>query len=139
MDDFISVRILLSLPGCITLVTLSTQILKKYITKLESRTIALIVSVVVAIARVIAKEEYTLISIIIGLINTIPILWGATAAYDTMMKKDKIPITNITEVINAEIGTNQIIDIKDNDGEENITNEKEEKGDNIEKKEKEKI
>ena len=139
MEDFISVRILLSLPGCITLVTLSTQILKKYITKLESRTIALIVSVVVAIARVIAKEEYTLISIIIGLINTIPILWGATAAYDTMMKKDKIPITNITEVINAEIGTNQIIDIKDNGGEENITNEKEEKGDNIEKKEEEKI
>ena len=133
MEDFISVRILLSLPGCITLVTLSTQILKKYITKLESRTIALIVSVVVAIARVIAKEEYTLISIIIGLINTIPILWGATAAYDTMMKKDKIPINNIMEEVNAEIGTNQITDIKANVKEKSIEN------DNIQKKEEEKI
>ena len=95
MGEFVTVRILLSLPGCITLVVLSTQLFKKYFKNVESKIIALVSSAIVAVARIFAIGEYDITSIIIGIINILPILWGATGAYDTMVKKNKTPISTI--------------------------------------------
>ncbi len=91
MEEFITVKILLSLPGCVTLVVLSTQLFKRYFKNVKSRTIALVLSGIIAVARIFAVGEYDITSIIIGIINILPILWGATGAYDTMTKKNKTP------------------------------------------------
>ncbi len=94
MEEFISAKVLLSLPGCITIVVFSTQLFKKYFKNTKSKTIALILSVIIAIGRIFALGEFDIPSIIIGIINTLPILWGATSAYDTMTKsKTKAKVT----------------------------------------------
>lgn len=86
MEGFINTELLLSLAGCVGIVMVITQLVKKYI-KVDPKIIALVSSIVIGVIRVIVKEDYDVSSIIVGLLNIIPILWGATGGYDIMTKQ----------------------------------------------------
>ncbi len=88
MDEFITVQLILSLAGCVGIVLATTQLIKKY-TKVDPKIIALIMSILIGTVRVIALGKYDVLSIIIGILNIIPILWGAIGGYETMIKPRK--------------------------------------------------
>lgn len=115
MNELISVQLILSLAGCVGIVIATTQLIKKYI-KTDPKIIALIVSILIGIARTIAIGKYDMISILIGLLNIIPILWGAIGGYDTMLKPKMCgkseetpenPIEKTTEEITMEDDTKE--------------------------------
>lgn len=85
MNEFITVQIVLSLAGCVGIVIATTQLVKKYI-KIDPKIIALIISLILGIGRIIIMGNYDAISIFIGLLNIIPILWGSIGGYDTVIK-----------------------------------------------------
>lgn len=86
MNEFITADLLLSLAGCVGIVMAGTQILKKYI-KTDAKNIALVLSIIIGIVRIIILKRFTIEGIFVGLLNILPILCGAIGAYDGMLKR----------------------------------------------------
>ena len=93
MEEFFSPKLLLSLPGCVTIVVIATQILKNYIPT-NSKIIALVISILVTIARIFTMDEYSVTLVIIEILNILPILWGSMSGYDTLLKNKQKPVTS---------------------------------------------
>lgn len=91
MNSFISSEVLLSFTGCVGIVIVATHIFKKYF-PLSSKTIALIFSIIVAIARIVVSAKFSAGDIVMGFINIIPIYCGAIGGYDAMLKTKSTPI-----------------------------------------------
>lgn len=89
MENFITVDMFLSLSACILIVTAGTQILKKYV-NYDAKWLALILSFIVTAVRIIVVADYSVLGIIIGIFNIIPILLGSIGGYETIIK----PIAN---------------------------------------------
>ncbi len=101
MDEFLTTKVLLSLPGCVTFVIFGTQVLKKFFS-LDSKKIALIISGILVIARIFLLGEFDVPSILIEILNILPILWSSTAGYDSLIKnKTKKSCTSVTQNINT--------------------------------------
>lgn len=103
MNEFISVQLILSLAGCVGIVIATTQLVKKFL-KTDPKIIALVVSIVIGIARILAMGKYDIVSIFVGILNIIPILWGAIGGYDSMFKAkcDKSLVPNDQSTIQEE-------------------------------------
>ncbi len=134
MEEFFSDRVLLSLPGCVTIVIFGTQVLKKFFS-FHSNYVALGMSVFTAIARILVVGDYDITSILIGILNVLPILWGASGGYDSFMKnkskktnqltlgESSLPTLNI-EIIDSTNDSNTICaDITANEDTQKITKE----------------
>lgn len=89
MENFITVDMFLSLTACIAIVAAGTQILKKYV-NYDAKWLALILSFIVTAVRIIVVADYSVLGIIIGIFNIIPILLGSIGGYETIIK----PIAN---------------------------------------------
>ncbi|HIS12702.1 MAG TPA: hypothetical protein IAB40_06320 [Candidatus Onthocola stercoravium] len=89
MENFITIDMFLSLTACITIVALGTQLLKKYV-NYDAKWLALILSAIVTIVRIIVVADYSLLGIVIGIFNILPILLGSIGEYETLVK----PIVN---------------------------------------------
>lgn len=89
MENFITIDMFLSLTACITIVALGTQLLKKYV-NYDAKWLALILSAIVTVVRIIVVSDYSVLGIIIGIFNIIPILLGSIGGYETLVK----PIVN---------------------------------------------
>lgn len=89
MENFITLDMFLSLAGCITIVTIATQLVKQFC-KIDAKWLALLISAIVTAVRVIAIGDYSGKGIIVGIFNIIPILYGAIGGYETIIK----PIAN---------------------------------------------
>lgn len=107
MDGFITSELLLSLAGCVGVVMAVTQVLKKHI-NVSPKNIALIVSIIVGVSRIIILKRFSLDEIFIGIINILPILCGAIGAYDAMIKPKE---TKTKNVVVTNINPNNLSDV----------------------------
>lgn len=82
--EFIELDMLLSLAGCVVVVGLVTQALKKYFKKLKALWLNLVVSVIIGGIRIFVVGDFTAEGIITGILNIFVIMLAAGGGYDTV-------------------------------------------------------
>ena len=82
--EFITLDMLLSLAGCVTIVAVVTEALKKYFTKINALWLNLICSIIVGAIRVYFVADFTADGIITGILNIFVIMLAAGGGYDTV-------------------------------------------------------
>lgn len=83
LDHFITKDMFLDLSGCILIVCATVQALKGCF-DLNPMLLNLMVSTVVTFIRIIFMKDFSLEGIILGFLNLIPILLGASGAYEVI-------------------------------------------------------
>lgn len=84
--EFITLDMLLSLAGCILIVAIITEALKKYFKNLDALLLNLICSIVIGILRIIVINDFSMTGIITGILNVFVIMLSAGGSYDTAKK-----------------------------------------------------
>lgn len=84
--EFITIDMFLSLAGCILIVALVTEALKKYFTKINALWLNLICSIIVGILRIIVINDFSFNAILTGILNIFVIMLSAGGSYDTAKK-----------------------------------------------------
>lgn len=83
MNDFISIEILSTIVGCSMVVTLLTQIFKKYLPEtIDTKWLALGFSVVIGILRIIYVGQFDFAGIVSGIINMFVLLGVSIGVYE---------------------------------------------------------
>ena len=81
LDKFITEKMFLDLAGCIIFVTTSVELAKHYI-PLNPLLLNLIITGLVTLMRILFLKDFSAKGIMLGLINFIPILLGATGTFE---------------------------------------------------------
>jgi len=83
MNDFVSIEILGTIAGCSLIITLLTQVFKKYLPeKIDTKWLALVFSIVVGILRIIYIGQFDFAGITSGVINIFVLLASAIGIYE---------------------------------------------------------
>ena len=83
MNDFVSIEILGTIAGCSTIVTLLTQIFKKYLPEsVDTKWLALLFSTIVGILRIFYVGQFDFAGIVSGIINIFVLLASAVGIYE---------------------------------------------------------
>lgn len=83
MNDFISIEILGTIAGCSAIITLFTQIFKKFLPeKFDTKWLALIFSVIIGGLRIIYVGQYDFAGIVSGVINIFVLLGVSIGIYE---------------------------------------------------------
>ncbi len=83
MNDFISIEILGTIAGCSAIITLLTQISKKFLPeKFDTKWLALIFSVIIGGLRIIYVGQYDFAGIVSGVINIFVLLGVSIGIYE---------------------------------------------------------
>lgn len=83
MNDFISIEILGTIAGCSAIITLLTQIFKKFLPeKFDTKWLALIFSVIIGGLRIIYIGQYDFAGIVSGVINIFVLLGVSIGIYE---------------------------------------------------------
>ena len=93
MNEFISIEILGTIAGCSAIITLLTQVFKKYLPeKIDTKWLALVLSVIIGGLRIIYVGQYDFAGIVSGIINVFILLSISIGIYeisDTAVEKIK--------------------------------------------------
>lgn len=83
MEDFITIEMLGTLVGCSLIVSLLTQVLKKYIPEtVDTKWLALLFSVIVGVLRIFYIANFTYAGIVAGIINVFVLLAVSVGIYE---------------------------------------------------------
>lgn len=83
MNEFISIDILATIGGCSLLITLLTQIFKKYIPdKIDTKWLALIFSIIVGVLRIVYVGQFDFAGIVSGILNIFVLLGTSIGLYE---------------------------------------------------------
>lgn len=83
MQDFITIEMLGTLVGCSAIVTLLTQVLKKYIPEtVDTKWLALLFSIIVGALRIFYVSDFTFAGIVTGIINIFVLLAVSVGIYE---------------------------------------------------------
>ena len=83
MNEFISIEILGTIAGCSAVITLLTQVFKKFLPeKFDTKWLALIFSVIIGGLRIIYIGQYDFAGIVSGIINIFVLLGVAVGIYE---------------------------------------------------------
>lgn len=83
MEEFVSIEILGTIGGCSLVITLLTQVFKKYLPeKFDTKWLALIFSVIIGILRIIYVGEFGFAGIVSGIINIAVLLSTSVGLYE---------------------------------------------------------
>lgn len=83
MNDFVSIEILGTISGCSLVITLLTQVFKKYLPeKLDTKWLALIFSAIVGVLRMIYLQQFNFAGIVSGIINIFVLLAVSIGIYE---------------------------------------------------------
>ena len=83
MNDFVSIEILTTIVGCAALVTLLTEIFKKYLPQnIDTKWLSLIFSVIIGIIRIIYVGQFDFAGIISGIINIFILLGSSIGIFE---------------------------------------------------------
>ena len=83
MNDFISIEILGTIAGCSAIITLLTQIFKKFLPeKFDTKWLALVFSVIIGGLRIIYVGQYDFAGIVSGVINIFVLLGVSIGIYE---------------------------------------------------------
>ena len=83
--EFITVEMFATVVGCSTIITLLTQVFKRFLPEnIDSKWLALIFSILVGIVRVIYLEDFTFTGITVGIVNIFLLLAIAIGEYEVV-------------------------------------------------------
>lgn len=83
MDEFISIEVLGTIAGCSAIITILTQIFKKYLPKnVDSKWLALAFSVIIGVLRIIYVGQFDFAGIVSGIINIFVLLGISIGIYE---------------------------------------------------------
>ena len=83
MDEFISIEVLGTIAGCSAIITILTQIFKKYLPKnVDSKWLALAFSVIIGVLRIIYVGQFDFAGIVSGIINIFVLLGVSIGIYE---------------------------------------------------------
>ena len=100
MNEFVSIEILGTIAGCSMIITLLTQVFKKYLPeKLDTKWLALVFSIIIGILRIVYVGQFDFAGIVSGIINIFVLLSVSIGIYE-------IGGTTIENIKNLIGGTN---------------------------------
>lgn len=83
MNEFVSIEILGTLAGCSLIITLLTQVFKRYLPeKIDTKWLALVFSVIVGILRIFYVDQLDFDGIVSGIINIFVLLAASIGIYE---------------------------------------------------------
>ncbi len=83
MNDFVSIEILGTIAGCSLIITLLTQVFKRYLpNKIDTKWLALVFSIVVGVLRIIYIGQFDFAGITSGIVNIFVLLASAIGLYE---------------------------------------------------------
>lgn len=83
MNEFVSIEILGTIAGCSAIITLLTQVFKKYLPeKLDTKWLALIFSIIIGGLRMIYAGQFDFAGIVSGIINIFVLLGVSVGLYE---------------------------------------------------------
>lgn len=83
MNEFVSIEILGTIAGCSAIITLLTQVFKKYLPeKLDTKWLALAFSIIIGILRIIYVGQFNFAGIVSGIINVFVLLGVSIGLYE---------------------------------------------------------
>jgi len=82
--EFIELDMFLSLAGCVVIVGIVTQALKKYFKKIKALWLNFFTSIVVGAIRIFVVGDFSANGIILGILNIFVIMLAAAGGYDTV-------------------------------------------------------
>lgn len=83
MNEFVSIEILSTIAGCSLIITLLTQVFKKYLPQsVDTKWLALIFSIVVGILRIIYLQQFDFSGIVSGIFNIFVLLAAAIGIHE---------------------------------------------------------
>ena len=83
MNEFVSIEILGTIAGCSAVITLLTQVFKKYLPeKLDTKWLALIFSIIIGGLRIIYVGQLDFAGIVSGIINIFVLLGVSIGLYE---------------------------------------------------------
>lgn len=85
MDDFVSIEILGTIVGCSAMITLLTQVFKKFLPEnIDTKWLALAFSIIVGVLRIIYIGQFDFAGIVAGIFNIFILLSGAIGTYEVV-------------------------------------------------------
>ena len=83
MDEFVNIEILSTMAGCSLIITLLTQVFKKYLPKnIDTKWLALIFSIIIGVLRIIYVGEFSFDGIVSGIFNIFVLLASSIGIYE---------------------------------------------------------
>lgn len=83
MNEFVSIEILGTIAGCSAIITLLTQVFKKYLPeKIDTKWLALVFSVIIGVLRIVYVGQYDFAGIVSGIINMFVLLSISIGIYE---------------------------------------------------------
>ena len=83
MNEFVSIEILGTIAGCSAIITLLTQVFKKYLPeKLDAKWLALTFSVIIGVLRIAYIGQFDFAGIVSGIINIFILLSISVGIYE---------------------------------------------------------
>lgn len=102
MNEFVSIEILSTIAGCSAIITLLTQVFKKYLPeKIDTKWLALVLSVIIGGLRIIYVGQFDFAGIVSGIINVFILLSISIGIYeigDTAVERIKEIIGGSSDV-----------------------------------------
>ena len=83
MNEFISIEILSTMAGCSLVITLLTQVFKKYLPeKIDTKWLALVFSIIVGVLRIFYVGVFDFTGIVSGILNIFVLLGASVGLYE---------------------------------------------------------
>lgn len=83
MNEFVSIEILGTIAGCSAIITLLTQVFKKYLPeKIDTKWLALVLSVIIGVLRIIYVGQFDFAGIVSGIFNIFILLSISVGIYE---------------------------------------------------------
>lgn len=83
MNDFVSIEVLGTIAGCSLIITLLTQVFKRYLPeKVDTKWLALVFSIIVGVLRIIYLHQFDFGGIVSGIFNIFILLAASIGIYE---------------------------------------------------------
>ena len=83
MKDFVSIEILGTMAGCSLMITLLTQLFKRFLPKtIDTKWLALIFSIIIGVLRIVYIGQFDFAGIVAGVFNIFVLLASAIGIYE---------------------------------------------------------
>lgn len=97
--EFITMDMFLTVVGCSTIITLLTQVFKRFLPEtIDSKWLALAFSIVVGIIRIVYLADYSFAGVVTGIVNIVLLLAIAIGEYEVVKSAGR----KISELIKKE-------------------------------------
>lgn len=97
--EFITMDMFLTVVGCSTIITLLTQVFKRFLPEtIDSKWLALVFSIIVGIIRIVYLADYSFAGIVTGIVNIVLLLAIAIGEYEVVKSAGR----KISELIKKE-------------------------------------